>query len=154
MITLEINGEVVQTDVEDDMPLLWFLREIKKLTGVKFGCGSAHCGVCTVHVNGVARRSCVTPIKDVAGQKITTIEGLSQNGALHPVQQAWIDERVPQCGYCQCGQIMTACALLKANKNPSDDDIDLAMSGNLCRCGTYPRIRRAIHAAAVKLRSK
>ncbi|HEY2461930.1 MAG TPA: (2Fe-2S)-binding protein [Candidatus Acidoferrum sp.] len=142
-----LNGKPQSVDAGPDMPLLWVLRDTLNLTGTKFGCGMALCGACTVHINGVASRSCVTPVSSVAGKKITTIEGLSVDGN-HPVQQAWIAEDVPQCGYCQSGQIMSAVALLAKTSNPTDADIDAAMSGNICRCGTYQRIRKAIHRAA------
>jgi isoquinoline 1-oxidoreductase alpha subunit len=145
MISLEINGKTYQVDVAPDVPLLWIIRERLKLTGTKFGCGIGMCGSCTVHINGKAERSCQTPVGSVQGKKITTIEGLPEN---HPVKQAWIKEQVPQCGYCQPGQIMSATALLAMNRNPSDADIDAFMSGNLCRCGTYSRIRAAIKQAA------
>lgn len=146
---LVINGEARTVDVPDDVPLLWVLREELELKGTKFGCGKALCGACTVHVDGKPRRSCVLPVGDVDGE-VTTIEGIGGEGPdeMHPVQEAWVDENVPQCGYCQSGQIMQAVALLEANPEPSDADIDAAMSGNLCRCGTYPRIRRAIERAA------
>jgi isoquinoline 1-oxidoreductase subunit alpha len=143
-ISFNVNGKSQTVDVAPDTPLLWVLRDTLGMTGTKFGCGKALCGACTVHLNGMAVRSCQTQIGSVAGQKITTIEGLGMN----KVQQAWIALDVPQCGYCQPGQIMSATALLAANRNPSDSDIDAAMSGNLCRCGTYPRIRAAIKAAA------
>jgi len=143
-ISFNVNGKSQTVDVAPDTPLLWVLRDTLGMTGTKFGCGKALCGACTVHLNGMAVRSCQTQIGSVAGQKITTIEGLNMN----KVQQAWIALDVPQCGYCQPGQIMSATALLAANRNPSDSDIDAAMSGNLCRCGTYPRIRAAIKAAA------
>ncbi len=146
---LKINGRDYQTDVDPDTPLLWVLRDHLGLVGTKYGCGIAMCGACTVHVNGEATRSCVTPISTVASSKITTIEGLSENGD-HPVQQAWAETDVPQCGYCQAGQIMTAAALLKRNPNPSKDEITTAMSGNICRCGTYHRIRKAVQLAATK----
>ena len=146
-ITLRINGQDKQVDVPEDMPLLWVLRDRLDLTGTKFGCGIGSCGACTVHLDGVAVRSCQTPAVAAAGKAVTTIEGLSSDGS-HPVQQAWIEAQVPQCGYCQSGQIMSAAALLVTNPNPSDSDIDTAMSGNLCRCGTYQRIRKAIHRAA------
>ena len=145
---LNINGKTVTVDAEPDMPLLWVLRDLIGLTGTKYSCGSGYCGSCTVHKDGEAIRSCVIPVSTIGNAKITTIEGLTNGGQLHPVQQAWIDEQVPQCGYCQPGQIMSALALLTRNSNPSDKDIDDAMSGNLCRCGTYPRIRKAIHLAA------
>ena len=146
-ITLRINGREHKVNVSPAMPLLWVLRDSLELPGTKFGCGAGLCGACTVHVDGTAVRSCSTPVSQVAGKNITTIEGLSPNGA-HPLQQAWIAEEVPQCGYCQTGQIMAAAALLAKNPHPSDDDITRAMTGNLCRCGTYDRIRRAIHRAA------
>jgi isoquinoline 1-oxidoreductase alpha subunit len=146
MIQLKVNG--VQRTFEGDpqMPLLWYLRDELRLTGTKFGCGVALCGACTVHRNGEAIRSCVTSMGSLSGAEITTIEGLSENG-LHPVQKAWMQVNVPQCGYCQPGQMMQAAALLKSKRNPSDADIDDAMSGNICRCGTYQRIRAAIKAA-------
>ena len=150
MIPIIVNGKKLQVDVDSDTPLLWTLRENLGLTGTKFGCGIAQCGACTVHVDGQPIRSCITPIGSVKGKKITTIEGLSANGS-HPLQKAWIAEEVPQCGYCQSGQIMSAAALLAAKSKPSDADIDAAMSGNICRCGTYQRIRRAIHRAAGNL---
>jgi len=147
-IELTINGESrVVSNVPDDMPLLWVLRDVLGLTGTKFGCGKALCGACTVHQDGEPIRSCSTPISTLAGKNITTIEGLSENGD-HPVQLAWIEENVPQCGYCQPGQIMSAAALLSDNPNPSDQDINEAMEGNICRCGTYLRIRKAIKNAA------
>lgn len=147
MINLTINGKAQEVDVAEDTPLLWVLRDTLGLTGTKFGCGMALCGACTVHVDGVATRSCVTPVNVVSGKSVTTIEGLSGNRS-HPVQQAWMEIDVPQCGYCQSGQIMSAAALLSKNAQPSDADIDTAMAGNICRCGTYPRIRKAIHRAA------
>jgi isoquinoline 1-oxidoreductase alpha subunit len=147
MIPVIVNGKRHQVDVDADTPLLWVLRENLGLTGTKFGCGIAQCGACTVHLDGQPIRSCVTQIAAAKGKRITTIEGLSPNGS-HPLQQAWIAEEVPQCGYCQSGQIMSAAALLAAKPKPSDADIDTAMSGNICRCGTYQRIRRAIHRAA------
>ena len=147
--TLSINGQSRQvTDVDPDTPLLWILRDELNLVGTKFGCGIAQCGACTVHLNGSPTRSCQVPVSGLEGLSITTIEGLAQPDSLHPLQQAWIDHDVPQCGYCQAGQIMSAAALLAMNPNPSDTDIDNAMSGNICRCGTYQRIRLAIHAAA------
>jgi isoquinoline 1-oxidoreductase alpha subunit len=145
---LIVNGSAAEVDVPDDTPLLWVLREELNLTGTKYGCGKALCGACTVLVDGAARRSCVTAAGDVAGRAITTIEGVAGGGALHAVQQAWIEENVPQCGYCQSGQIVSAVALLARRPAPTDDDIDAVMSANLCRCGTYPRIRRAIVRAA------
>lgn len=148
--TFWVNGERQTVDVDPAKPLLWVLREQLALTGTKFGCGIAQCGACTVHIDGVAMRSCVTPVSDVDGRQVTTIEGLSsESGELHPLQQAWIDHQVPQCGYCQSGQLMSATALLSDNPNPSDADIDAAMSGNICRCGMYGRIRQAIKAASV-----
>ena len=147
MIRLDVNGKDHSVDVAGDTPLLWVLREALGLTGTKFGCGMALCGACTVHLDGEAVRSCVTPVRRAAGKKVVTIEGLSSD-LRHPLQQAWIEADVPQCGYCQSGQIMSAVALLARTPKPSDADIDQAMSGNICRCGTYPRIRKAIHAAA------
>jgi isoquinoline 1-oxidoreductase subunit alpha len=147
MISFNVNGRPQQVDVDPQTPLLWVLRDSLGLTGTKFGCGIAQCGACTVHLDGEAIRSCIMPISAVVGRQITTVEGLSADGD-HPVQRAWIAEDVPQCGYCQSGQIMSASALLAKNPRPTDADIDAAMSGNLCRCGTYQRIRRAIHRAA------
>jgi len=144
-ISFNVNGKQSSVDVPPDTPLLWVLRDTLGLTGTKFGCGKALCGACTVHLNGMAVRSCQTPIGSVSGQKVTTIEGL---GGSHKVQKAWIALDVPQCGYCQPGQMMSAAALRAANKKPTDDDIDAFMSGNICRCGTYPRIRAAIKEAA------
>ncbi len=146
-VTFTLNGKSQTVDVSPDMPLLWVLRDTLNMTGTKFGCGMALCGACTVHINGEMTRSCITPISAVAGKRVTTIEGLSANG-LHPVQAAWIAEDVPQCGYCQSGQIMSAVALLAKKPHPTDADIDDFMSGNICRCGTYQRIRKAIHRAA------
>jgi isoquinoline 1-oxidoreductase alpha subunit len=146
-INLTINQKVYAIDVDPRMPLLWAIRDIIGLTGTKYGCGVSQCGACTVHLNGTPVRSCSLPVSAVAGKNITTIEGLAPNHD-HPVQQAWIAEQVPQCGYCQSGQIMSAAALLQRNPHPTDKDIDAAMQGNLCRCGTYPRIRKAIHTAA------
>jgi isoquinoline 1-oxidoreductase alpha subunit len=152
MLRLNVNGIEHDVDVDGSTPLLWVLRDHLGLVGTKFGCGKSFCGACTVHVNGKPARSCMLTAGLAAGQKITTIEGLAGNdGALHPLQEAWIEYDVPQCGYCQAGQIMTAFALLEKNPAPSDADIDTAMGGNLCRCGTYIRIRQAIHAAAAKL---
>lgn len=148
---LQVNGRVHDIDVPEDVPLLWVLREELGFTGTKFGCGAALCGACTVHVDGEARRSCVTPVGAVAGKQVTTIEGLAGEGGLHPLQEAWIEQAVPQCGYCQSGQIMSAAALLAKRPRPSDEEIDAVMSATLCRCGTYPRIRRAIKQAAAKL---
>jgi len=147
MVTLTVNQKEYQVDAAPDMPLLWVLRDILGLTGTKFGCGMALCGACTVHLNGEAVRSCVTLLSRAAGQQITTIEGLSADNS-HPLQKAWIQADVPQCGYCQSGQIMSAAVLLRENPHPTDEDIDAAMTGNICRCGTYPRIRKAIHLAA------
>jgi isoquinoline 1-oxidoreductase alpha subunit len=148
MITLDVNGQQLTTDAAEDTPLLWVLRDSLKLTGTKFGCGMAQCGACTVHVDGVATRSCVLPVSALAGKKITTIETVGSDAVGKAVQDAWIAENVPQCGYCQSGQIMSATALLRQNKAPTDADIDAAMTGNICRCGTYARIRAAIHRAA------
>jgi isoquinoline 1-oxidoreductase subunit alpha len=146
-ITLTVNGRKHQVNVEPDTPLLWVLRDAIGLTGTKYGCGIAQCGACTVHLGGRPVRSCVTPVSAVGANAVTTVEGLSAD-VTHRVQKAWVAEEVPQCGYCQSGQIMSAAALLAANPTPSDSDIDSAMAGNLCRCGTYDRIRRAIHRAA------
>ena len=150
-VKLNVNGKDHDVDVPDDQPLLWVLRDELNLVGTKFGCGVSQCGACTVHLNGTPVRSCSVPAVAAAGQKITTIEGLAQGGALTAVQKAWIDHDVPQCGYCQAGQIMSATALLAQNRNPSDSDIDSYMSPNLCRCGTYLRIRKAIKSAAQAL---
>lgn len=147
MIKITVNNQVVNVDAEPDTPLLWVLRDHLGMTGTKFGCGMALCGACTVHVDGAATRSCVLPLRAVQDKSITTIEGLSSDRS-HAVQKAWLEIDVPQCGYCQSGQIMSAAALLKTNPKPSDADIDAAMSGNICRCGTYPRIRTAIRRAA------
>ncbi len=144
---LDVNGSVREVDASPDMPLLWVLRDLLGLTGTKYGCGVAQCGACTVHLDGQPVRACVTPVSTVADRKVTTIEGLSTDGS-HPVQRAWAEADVVQCGYCQSGQIMTAAALLRKNPAPSDADIDAAMSGNACRCGTYCRVREAIHLAA------
>jgi len=149
-LKLSINGKSHTVDVAEDTPILWVLRDTLEMTGTKYGCGIAQCGACTVHLDGVPVRSCSLPIAAAEGKKITTIEGLSEEGD-HPVQQAWVEEDVAQCGYCQAGQIMSAAALLKEKQNPTDDDIDQAMKGNLCRCGTYKRIRKAIHTAAEKM---
>jgi len=145
MISLHINGKKIDVDADPETPLLWVLRDQVGLTGTKYGCGMGLCGACTVHLDGKAARSCQTPVTDAASKEVTTIEGL---GEAHPVVKAWIEADVPQCGYCQSGQIMEAAAFLKENPHPSDEEIDQAMSGNLCRCGTYPRIRKAIHLAA------
>jgi isoquinoline 1-oxidoreductase alpha subunit len=151
MITLNINGKEEALDAPEDMPILWALRDIVHLTGTKFGCGMAQCGACTVHLDGQPIRSCVTPVAAAVGKKITTIEDIQNDKVGKAVQEAWGEVDVVQCGYCQSGQIMAATALLTTNKNPTDADIDVAMSGNICRCGTYPRIRAAIHEAASKL---
>jgi isoquinoline 1-oxidoreductase subunit alpha len=145
--TLSVNGIKVSLDVEPDMPLLWALREKLHLTGSKFGCGVGACGACSVHIDGVITRSCTFPVSEAAGKSVITIEGLAESDNLHALQAAWITHQVPQCGYCQSGQIMAAAALLRTNPKPTDSDIDAAMT-NICRCGTYPRIREAIHAAA------
>jgi isoquinoline 1-oxidoreductase alpha subunit len=145
--TLNVNGKATSVDVPQDMPLLWVLRDVLSLKGTKFGCGIAQCGACTVHIDGAPTRACITPASSVAGKRVTTIEGLSDDGT-HPVQRAWQDIDVPQCGYCQAGQIMAASALLAKTPNPTDAQIDTAMAGNICRCGTYLRIRQAIHQAA------
>jgi isoquinoline 1-oxidoreductase alpha subunit len=144
---IKVNGVARTVNVDPDMPLLWVLRDLLGLTGTKYGCGEALCGACTVHLDGHAVRSCVTPVRRADGKAVTTIEGLSGRGD-HPLQRAWLDLRVPQCGYCQAGQIMTAAALLASHPRPTDDEIDASMAGNLCRCGTYPRIRAAIKRAA------
>ena len=148
MIHFTLNGETVQTDVDPNTPLLWVVRDYFKLKGSKFGCGAGLCGACTMHVDGAALKTCVTPIAAVANKSITTIEGLGTPDDLHPLQAAWHEHAVPQCGYCQSGQIMAAAALLDANPHPSSDEIDAAMAGNICRCGTYVRIRKAIKTAA------
>lgn len=150
MIKLNINNQGHQIDAPDDMPLLWVLRDLLQKTGTKFGCGAGQCGACTVHINGEAVRSCITPVMVAKNTKVTTIEGVSDNGD-HEIQIAWQENNVPQCGYCQSGQIMTALTLLKDNKMPSDADIENHMSGNICRCGTYPRIKQAIKQAAKAL---
>src|SRR5436305_13894067 len=155
MITLSINGKDHTVDVPPDMPILWALRDVVGLTGTKFGCGMAQCGACTVHLDGQPIRSCVTPVSAIEGKRVVTIEGIgstSQGKTAQAVRAAWVDKDVVQCGYCQSGQIMSAIALLQKNKSPSDADIDAAMSGNICRCGTYQRIREAIHSAAASLR--
>jgi isoquinoline 1-oxidoreductase subunit alpha len=146
-LSLSVNGRRHVVDVAADMPLLWVLRDTLGLTGTKYGCGAAQCGACTVHVDGAPVRACVTPVGTIGTATVTTIEGLSPDGS-HPVQRAWVEEDVPQCGYCQAGQLMSAAALLATTPHPDDAQIDAAMRGNLCRCGTYPRIRRAIHRAA------
>ncbi len=149
---LQINGRTYEANVEPDTPLLWVLRDNLGLVGTKYGCGIAQCGACTVHVNGNAMRSCIYPVSAAANAKITTIEGLESNGELHAVQKAWDEVDVAQCGYCQAGQIMTATALLNKNPNPSEEEIENAMNGNICRCGTYHRIREAVALAATKLK--
>lgn len=153
MVDFVLNGKPVSVEADDDMPLLWALRDTLKMTGTKFGCGQGLCGACTVHFNGQAIRSCAMPIKAVAGQQVTTIEGLSPDG-MHALQQAWVARNVPQCGYCQPGQIMQAASLLASNPSPSDDEIKHAMNGNICRCGTYSRIHAAIKDAAAHLRGE
>jgi len=151
-ISLTINGTAHDVDIEPETPLLWVLRDEIGLTGTKYGCGIAQCGVCTVHIDGQPVRSCITPASAAVGRQVTTIEGLSPDGK-HPVQRAWVEHTVPQCGYCQSGQIMAAAALLSRTPNPTDEDIDTAMMGQLCRCGTYQRVRKAIHRAAELARS-
>jgi len=148
MINLKVNGKDYNVEVDPSTPILWVLRDNLELTGTKFGCGMAQCGACMVHLNGDAIRSCVTPVARANGQEIVTIEALSENAIGKRLQKAWVEEDVPQCGYCQSGQIMAAAVLLKAKPNPTDNDIDLGMSGNICRCGTYQRVRKAIHRAA------
>ena len=148
MIKLKVNGKDYNVDVDPSTPILWVLRDALELTGTKFGCGMAQCGACTVHLNGDAIRSCITPVARAAGQEIKTIEALSEDAIGKRLQKAWIEEDVPQCGYCQSGQLMAAAVLLKEKPNPTDNDIDLGMSGNICRCGTYQRVRKAIHRAA------
>jgi len=147
-ISFSVNGKNISTETDPETPLLWFIRDELGMAGTKFGCGIAQCGACTVHVDGIAVRACQTAVEDAEGLEVKTIEGLAPEDGLHPLQQAWIDHDVPQCGYCQAGQIMSAAALLKDNPAPSDADIDNAMAGNICRCGTYPRIRAAIKQAA------
>jgi isoquinoline 1-oxidoreductase alpha subunit len=151
MLTLDVNGKQLTTDATDDTPLLWVLRDHLNMTGTKFGCGISLCGACTVHIDGNATRSCITPVSAVVGRKVTTIENMTADPVGKVVQAAWVAENVPQCGYCQSGQIMSATALLQKNRTPSDADIDAAMTGNICRCGTYARIRAAIHRAAQAL---
>jgi isoquinoline 1-oxidoreductase alpha subunit len=151
MITLDVNGQQLSVDVADDTPLLWVVRDSLHLTGSKFGCGMALCGACTMHIDGMAMRTCVFPVSSAVGKKITTIENVAADPVGKAVQEAWVAESVPQCGYCQSGQIMSATSLLQQNKTPTDADIDAAMTGNICRCGTYPRIRAAIHRAAAAL---
>ena len=152
-VSLTVNGRSREVDVPEDMPLLWVLRDVLGLTGTKFGCGINQCGACTVHMDGQAVRSCQTPASSADGSEITTIEGISEDRS-HPVQEAWIEEDVPQCGYCQSGQIMSAVALLDRNPDPTDEEIDAALRGNICRCGTYSRIRAAVHTAAEKARGE
>ncbi len=152
-IRLRINGREHTHEGDEEMPLLWFLRDVVGLRGTKYGCGRALCGACVVHIDGHAYRSCATPVRVAAGREVTSIEGLSPDGD-HPVQRAWREERVPQCGYCQSGQIMSAAALLAVVPDPDDDQIDRSMAGNICRCGTYPRIRAAIHRAAALTRDE
>ncbi len=151
MTTFNVNGRAVSVSADPDKPLLWVLREDLGLTGTKFGCGMALCGACTVHVDGSPVRSCVTPLAAAGGKRVTTIEGLARGERLHPLQEAFIEQDVPQCGYCQSGQVMSAAALLAKQRNPTDADIDAAMSGNICRCGTYQRIRAAIKQAAARM---
>jgi isoquinoline 1-oxidoreductase alpha subunit len=148
MISLKVNGKEYNVDADPSTPILWVLRDTLELTGTKFGCGAAQCGACMVHLNGDAIRSCITPVKRAEGQEIKTIEALANDPIGKRLQKAWIEEDVPQCGYCQSGQLMAAAVLLKAKPNPTDNDIDLGMSGNICRCGTYQRVRKAIHRAA------
>ncbi len=152
MIKLTLNGKAMSLDAAPEMPLLYAIREVAELTGTKFGCGLGLCGACTVHLNGVATRSCVTPLSSAQNAVVTTIEGLGNDETLHPVQAAWLANKVPQCGYCQSGQMMSAAALLASNASPSDSDIETAMQGNICRCGTYPRIKKAIKEAAGNIR--
>lgn len=154
MIDLNVNGKTVSVDVPDDMPLLWVIRDVLEMTGTKFGCGIAQCGACTVHVDGEPRRSCVTPVADVAASEITTIEAIGATPEGQAVQKAWLDLEVPQCGYCQSGQVMSATGLLISNPTPNDSDIDHGMSGNICRCGTYVRIREAVKTASAALNGK
>lgn len=153
MLNLTINKKLYKVDVDPNTPLLWVLRDTLDLVGTKYGCGAAQCGACVVHLNGEAVRSCVTKVSRAAGKEVVTIEGLSKNND-HPLQKAWLELDVPQCGYCQSGQIMSAAVLLSENKNPTDEDIDAAMAGNICRCGTYMRIRSAIHLAAEMQRTE
>lgn len=151
MIKLNINNKTLTLDADPNMPLLYALRDLAQLTGTKFGCGAGLCGACTVHIDGNPTRACLTPLSAVGDKKITTIEGLGTDETLHPVQQAWLEHKVPQCGYCQSGQMMSAAALLASNPSPSDQEIDSAMQGNICRCGTYPRIKAAIKEAGVMI---
>jgi isoquinoline 1-oxidoreductase alpha subunit len=151
MMQLKVNGQTLSLDVDPNMPLLYALRDVAHLTGTKFGCGMGLCGACTVHLNGVPVRSCITPVSAVVDKQVTTIEGLAEPGKLHPLQQAWVEHKVAQCGYCQCGQIMSAAALLEQTPKPSETEIENYMQGNICRCGTYPRIKQAIQTAAVMI---
>lgn len=151
MMQLKVNGQTLSLDVDPNMPLLYALRDMAHLTGTKFGCGLGLCGACTVHLNGVPVRSCVTPVSAVGDQQVTTIEGLAKDGELHPLQKAWVQHNVAQCGYCQCGQIMSAAALLQQTPKPTEIEIENYMQGNICRCGTYPRIKQAIQTAAVMI---
>ena len=152
MHSISLNGKNYQLDVPDDMPLLWAIRDVLGFTGTKFGCGLGQCGSCTMHLDGEPIRSCITPISDAQGKKITTVEGLSEIKVGKQVQEAWVEEGVPQCGYCQSGQVMSATALLQSNPSPSDEDIESAMTGNICRCGTYNRIKTAINNASSKIK--
>lgn len=151
MIQLKVNGQTLSLDIDPNMPLLYALRDVAHLTGTKFGCGLGLCGACTVHLNGVPVRSCITPVSAVKDQQVTTIEGLAKDGELHPLQKAWVQHNVAQCGYCQCGQIMSAAALLQQTLKPTETEIENYMQGNICRCGTYPRIKQAIQTAAVMI---
>ena len=154
MHTINLNGQSFKLDVPGDMPLLWVIRDVIGKTGTKFGCGIGQCGACTMHLDGEAIRSCITPIASAAGKKITTIEGIGDDPVGRIVQESWVAEGVPQCGYCQCGQVMTATALLQSNKPPSNEAIETAMTGNLCRCGTYNRIKTAIHTASARIKEE
>lgn len=151
MITLTLNNQSITLDADPSMPLLYAIRELANLTGTKFGCGMGLCGACTIHLDGQPTRSCLTPLSAAEGKKVTTIEGLGNTENMHPVQQAWFDHKVPQCGYCQSGQMMSAAALLEKNPSPSEEEIETAMQGNICRCGTYPRIKKAIKQAGVMI---
>lgn len=152
MHSISLNGKTYQLDVPDDMPLLWAIRDVLGFTGTKFGCGLGQCGACTMHLDGEPIRSCITPISVAQGKKITTVEGISDDTVGEKVQEAWVEEGVPQCGYCQSGQVMSATALLQSNPSPNDEDIESAMTGNICRCGTYNRIKTAIHSASSKIK--
>lgn len=154
MVDIELNGKKLSVDASPDMPLLYAIRDIAQLTGTKFGCGMGLCGACTVHIDGEPTRSCVMTLAMAKGKKVTTIEGLGNEANPHPIQQAWIDNKVPQCGYCQSGQMMSAAALLAKNAAPTTNDIETAMQGNICRCGTYPRIKKAIHQAATSIQGE